>query len=242
MAGKPGKPIYLAESVAAEEHPLDETSLAEQNTYEQAVEFPMVDDSLTNAQYADQTNASSEEIWLSQWWNQEGTYLVQETNDGRGAESCREAIKHTEEKQPSLVESNESFRGIIDSGASRSVVGAAWVGRLSNLTKQDSWESKAVMSKRSFRFGDGETSPSMGTIGLNVTVQDIHGVKVPLALEVDVVENDIPLLISRRSLGKWKRRWISSAINCVSCRKPQCRLWFHREDTCGSHLEGVNPV
>ena len=76
------------------------------------------------------------------------------------------------------------------------------------------------MSKRPFRFGDGKTAPSMGTIGLNAMVQDIHGAKVPHVLEVEVIASNVPLLISRRSLGKWKKRWISSAINCVSCRKP----------------------
>ena len=168
--------------------------------HEQAAELSSWGDSVTTEQNADQASASAEEIWMSQWWNQEGTYLAQEINDGSMAEPGREASKTAETQKPSPAGPNESPRGIIDIRASRSVGGEAWAGRRPNLPGKDDWEIRTVMSKRSSDSARGNHAIT-GYHRSQCQGAGFRCAKVPLVSEADVVACDVPLLISRKSMG-----------------------------------------
>ena len=129
--GKAGKPIYWADSMVGG-NAIGGTQSSETGMQEHAA-----GDSMNAEPNADQATATAEEIWLSQRWNQEGTFLARGKNDDLRMEANRDAWKTHGKHQPCLVEPNDSFPCIIDSGSSWSVVGVAWAGWWSNSTNKE---------------------------------------------------------------------------------------------------------
>ena len=89
-------------------------------------------------------------------------------------------------------------RGILDSACTKTVAGKIWTDEyVSMLTNQEREEvlKSAKVSSSLYRFGDGKEIRSKHEITVSMT---ICGKKIKL--QVDVVENDIPLLISRRTM------------------------------------------
>ena len=87
---------------------------------------------------------------------------------------------------------------ILDSGCSKTVAGNIWMeAYLDQLSKRDRASVKTVPSNTRFRFGDGVESVSSKLMTIPVV---IGKVKVPI--EVNIVDNEIPLLLSRRSMKK----------------------------------------
>ena len=114
----------------------------------------------------------SEEAWLAQWWHH-GVYLSTMEGQEMESEIC---MTDTEPKSTeSLIEDNVGYNGIIDSGASWSIVGEKWIQHWSNLRGEDRWKRCVAASIRKFRFGDIRVFDSMGSVLLNATVTDMAG-------------------------------------------------------------------
>ncbi|CAF2215355.1 unnamed protein product [Rotaria magnacalcarata] len=87
---------------------------------------------------------------------------------------------------------------ILDSGCSRSVCGELWLQcYLDALTDEDKGKVVTVPSKSVFKFGDGERLTSLKRMKLP---SEISGVKI--FIETDVIDSDIPLLLSRSAMKK----------------------------------------
>ena len=87
-------------------------------------------------------------------------------------------------------------KGVLDSGCSKTVAGEVWYKAYLNTLSQDDRNTvNEVSSKSVFRFGDGKESKSLmlGTIPVVIGRQRI-------SMDVDVVEQDIPLLISKGAM------------------------------------------
>ena len=98
------------------------------------------------------------------------------------------------EEQHILLGSNVC-KGILDSGCTKTVAGSAWLSEYL-VTLSDEEVSAAMNSKKKnntvYRFGDGKESKSTFEISLPVRVWGKNA-----SICVDIVQNDIPLLISR---------------------------------------------
>ena len=94
---------------------------------------------------------------------------------------------------------------LIDSGASGTVVGMAWL--MSWTQNHD--ELRLLPSTKSFRFGDGRRYPSLGTccvkLMLPTTVADLDQ-PWKFTITADAVQSPIPCLISKKSLVAVKGR------------------------------------
>ena len=91
---------------------------------------------------------------------------------------------------------------LIDSGASRSVCGRKWAEK---WFKKEKLEMQS--SSKTFRFGAGPTMKSLGTMKIFIQVsQQTTSAKIPVILpvRVDVVDSEVPMLISHESLCKMK--------------------------------------
>ena len=91
-------------------------------------------------------------------------------------------------------------KGILDSACTKTVAGLSWIEEyISILPEKDKLDVKTSekQSKSVFRFGDGAESYGVKSVCLPVNV----GSK-KLILDVDVVSNDIPLLISKSDMSK----------------------------------------
>ena len=102
----------------------------------------------------------------------------------------------SEEQEVMLVET--LARGILDSACTKTVAGKIWMDEfLSHLGAQE--RTMALNSKKSssslYRFGDGQETRSKHEITVPMK---ICGERIPIT--VDVVDNDIPLLISRPTM------------------------------------------
>ena len=98
-------------------------------------------------------------------------------------------------------------KALVDCGASATVCGCGWIKawctsfRISELPR----------SAKKFRFGDGHGCQSLGFIFLRASVQGrIAGKWIPIGIQTDVVEGEVPLLLSLSSLGK-----LEGVINCT---------------------------
>ena len=105
-----------------------------------------------------------------------------------------------DDKQKSLV--IESLgKGVLDCGCTRTVAGEFWMREfLTTLSPQDSKLVKREQSNSMFRFGDGGECKSMRRMIIPIQI----GTK-NYFLRVEVVENEIPLLLSKstmKGLGK----------------------------------------
>ena len=89
-------------------------------------------------------------------------------------------------------------KALLDTGASSTVCGAKWMKNFEDsLTPDEREQICDVEEKKSFRFGDGKSVASCTKKKIPVTLcgKDI-------LLETHVVENDVPLLLSRVSMKK----------------------------------------
>ena len=93
-------------------------------------------------------------------------------------------------------------KGLLDSGCSKTVAGCVWVNEFLNAMSPDETKSiKEVPSQSVFRFGDGVEAKSLKRITLPILIGS-KGVKI----DVEVVDNDIPLLISKAAMKQMGMR------------------------------------
>jgi len=93
-------------------------------------------------------------------------------------------------------------KALLDTGASSTVCGKKWLTVFEeSLTSAEHEEVKVTPCEKNFCFGDGDAVTARIQKALPVT---ICGQKV--TLNVFIVENDIPLLLSRESMKKMKMK------------------------------------
>ena len=89
---------------------------------------------------------------------------------------------------------------LLDSGCTQSVCGKMWLDAYRQTLPMD--VNKSIVtesSKRTFRFGDGELVSSIGRIVVPIY---LNGVRKTIGLETDIVDKDLPLLMSRGSMKR----------------------------------------
>ena len=93
----------------------------------------------------------------------------------------------------------ESFgMGLLDSGCTKTVAGQVWINEfISSLSDTERKEIKECKSSSLFRFGDGVEIRSKKVITIPVVLG-----RQKFFLDVEVVVNDIPLLISKATMKK----------------------------------------
>ena len=85
---------------------------------------------------------------------------------------------------------------VLDSACSSTVCGRNWFDNyISSLRQEDKAKIKQIMGQKVFRFGGGEKLKSEGEYRIPAV---IAGKEV--TIKTDVVESDIPLLLSRKSM------------------------------------------
>ena len=90
---------------------------------------------------------------------------------------------------------------MIDSGASASVCGRNWL----QLLYEGQEIGRLQRSEKAFRFGDGKSVSSLGCKWISVWVESMDDdKKFPTCFRTDVIEGDMPLLISYRALVGWE--------------------------------------
>ena len=95
----------------------------------------------------------------------------------------------------SLVDDSKGC-GILDSGCTKTVCGERWVkDYIDNLSDYERSLVKTESSPASFTFGDGITVKSQKKLNLPCIIGGLRGKVV-----TDVVECDIPLLLSKKSM------------------------------------------
>ena len=90
--------------------------------------------------------------------------------------------------------------GVLDSACTKTVAGVTWMREfLSTLSETEHTEATKSERKNNsvFRFGDGVETRSIKTVDLPVKI-----CSKSFTIEVDVVPNDIPLLISKPSMSR----------------------------------------
>ena len=141
----------------------------------------------------------TDENWYDQW---RGSEILLVSAAGPPAQNIGVKESYRPDVSASRVPSRfAKFFGIVDSGASWSIVGSSWLSRW--YTKKDGdWRLKTPSSTRRFRFGDHRAMPSLGSVIISSSTTDVESNRIPITIEVDVVEGDLPLPIPRRSLAK----------------------------------------
>ena len=87
-------------------------------------------------------------------------------------------------------------KGVLDSGCSRTVAGKIWYDEyLSTLSKSERLGVKEIASKSLFRFGDGVETKSLMCASVPVFIG-----KGKFVLDIEIVPNQIPLLISKGAM------------------------------------------
>ena len=105
-----------------------------------------------------------------------------------------------EDEHLTLLSSKTNNLALIDSGASKTVCGKRWFDTYeSSLDVNDRKKIKEEESMCQFRFGDGVVTKSniVKIIPTTICGKDV-------AIKANVVDNDIPMLISRKTLGEAK--------------------------------------
>ena len=109
-------------------------------------------------------------------------------------------------KEEKVSEVNISFLAetfnfaILDSGCTKTVCGKSWMNvyrQSLSLEENEKIDKSMVSSDRSFKFGDGLLSKSVGKVKVPAK---LSGAKV--LIETDIVEQEIPMLLSRQSMEK----------------------------------------
>ena len=87
-------------------------------------------------------------------------------------------------------------KGVLDSGCSKSVAGELWYREyIATLTEKQKSLIKERASKSVFRFGDGAETRSSKVVTLPVMIGSHQ-----CSIEIEIVENSLPLLISRDTM------------------------------------------
>ena len=105
----------------------------------------------------------------------------------------------TTEEQHALLKKTLG-KGILDTACTKTVAGQTWIDEYLQLlseTERNTVEKSATSSKTLYRFGDGIESRSKKVIRIPM---NIYGKQI--TVEVDVVDNEIPLLISRPTMSR----------------------------------------
>lgn len=90
--------------------------------------------------------------------------------------------------------------GILDSGCTKTVCGRVWLETYRESLPVNIDKSLVLeVSDRTFKFGDGENVQSSGKIKIPIK---LVGVNSEVWLETDVIEKELPLLLSRSSMKK----------------------------------------
>ena len=103
-------------------------------------------------------------------------------------------------KEQDVMLKESLARGILDSACTKTVAGKVWTDEY--VFMLTNWEGEEVLksakvSSSLYRFGDGKEIRNKHEITVPMTICGKN-----IKLRVDVVENDIPLLISRPTLLK----------------------------------------
>ena len=97
----------------------------------------------------------------------------------------------------------ESFgKAVLDSACSKTVTGELWFDEYVKILSDD--DNSKIVEKGSssmFRFGDGKESQSLKLVTIPVLIG-----KEKILLDVDVVEKDIPLLLSKGAMKQLKMK------------------------------------
>ena len=87
---------------------------------------------------------------------------------------------------------------IVDSGCSKTVAGKQWMDcYMESLEEGDLKKVTSLNSKQSFKFGEGHAIPSVGKLRVPAKIGSTK-----VIIETDVVNADIPMLLSKESLKK----------------------------------------
>ena len=101
--------------------------------------------------------------------------------------------------------------GVIDSGAVKTVCGNLWLKcYLEMLTKEQKELVKYTKSNNVFKFGDGGRVESLNKVKLPAIIG-----KIQVCIETDVVNSDIPMLISKQSLIKAQAQLNFQNDSCI---------------------------
>ena len=86
---------------------------------------------------------------------------------------------------------------MLDTGCTANVAGEGWIQQyMEGMSQEEEAKvGKKETSEKSFKFGDGETLPSVGSMKLPIRVGNKNH-----SLNLDVVKSPIPLLMSLKSM------------------------------------------
>ena len=88
---------------------------------------------------------------------------------------------------------------VLDSACSHTVAGKLWFDMFfDTLNDQDKCFVKTAKSNRKFCFGDGVEVKAINSVKFPVTIGCVKGVRA--YIEADIVKNDLPLLLSHKSM------------------------------------------
>ena len=93
----------------------------------------------------------------------------------------------------------ESFAGVLlDCGCTKTVCGSAWYkDYISNLSEEDKRSVTTKPSNAPYKFGDGKVVHSYQQVNMPVYIENERGM-----METEVVDQEIPLLISKEAMRK----------------------------------------
>ena len=169
--------------------------------------------------------------WVTPWMNEVSDIttsrgeVIWEATASKAANKCK--------GPPSLI---------LDSGSSRTVVGRGWVTQWYELCDYHPI-IKLTPSSRKFRIGSWEVFASSGTATLRgLATQQIKGIgttAAPLSIMADLLDSDLPLLVSKETLLGWKalmafgsteiQMYQTMTIPTVSKKKRSLSLSVHTE-------------
>ena len=87
---------------------------------------------------------------------------------------------------------------LLDCGASKTVCGKEWFQKYKqSLSNENQQKILTSDSNNTFRFGDGKREKSQKCVSLPATIGSMD-----ITINADIVDNDIPLLLSRDSMKK----------------------------------------
>ena len=109
--------------------------------------------------------------------------------------------------------------GVLDSGCNKTVSGHEWVeSYLDTLDEEEIKEVKVEESKARFKFGNGNVYESLGKVTIPATLGSTK-----VLLSTDVVDTEIPLLLSKTAMKKAKTK-IDLENDCVTMFGKRVRL------------------
>ena len=105
------------------------------------------------------------------------------------------------EQQVYMAQLGDTFNmALLDTGCTQSVCGSSWLDIYLKTLDEDRLKGlKREKSDRSFKFGDGKIVHSIGKVILPIFLK---GVRRNICVEVDIVNEELPLLLSKTSMKK----------------------------------------